>query len=596
MLRKAFRDRYQSVRFAPQAVRGIDGELDTIQRQNEILAMALYVLLAGLAPVMNVINGVYERAFWQSTYLVISIFSLCLVLFNYGKAWRPYVAILAVFLAGAFSTFSNGGFSDPRSGLGLAVGVIYAIAIVGFEKIRTIIAALLLVGGSALYFDQVGLLESLRLDDIPGNQTFISILMLIAASVGVLLIARYQTAQSRILLNAFDERQTAARELANSLAEAERAKEAESRFLANMSHEIRNPLNALLGLLEESRKERDERKRTGYLDAATEAGSHLRAIVDDILTMKTIEEGDFSLNYQAMDTGKWTETYRALFAVSAEKKKISLELEEPASDFPPSLRVDERAITHVITNLLSNAIKFTPAGGKVRLALTYNDDYKELAIRVSDTGIGISPHAMERLFVRFDQGDKGAGKKYGGTGLGLAITRQLLVMMDGELAVESEEGVGSTFTAKLRAERISHNTDGMAEFARANAETIVARLEGKRVLCVDDSELNLMVAASALSRAEADVSKALSGDEALQLVSKQSFDCVITDIAMPGMDGEELQKRLAAEFPDLPVIAVTGNVMEADADRFKQSGFMAVIAKPYDSQDLIETVASLTCE
>lgn len=595
MLRKAFKEQYKSIRFAPLAAQFINEELDAIQRQNEVFAMALYVLLAALAPMMNVINGVYERAFWQSTYLMISIFSLCLVLFNYGKAWRPYVAMLAVFLAGAFSTFSNGGFADPRSGLGLAVGIVYAIAIVGFEKIRAIAVALVITGGSALYFDQQGLLESLRLNDIPSNQTFISILMLVALWVGVLLIARYQSAQSRILLNAFAERERAAEDLAISLSEANRAKEAESRFLANMSHEIRNPLNALLGLLEESRKERDERKRTGYLDAASGAGSHLKAIVDDILTMKTIEEGDFSLNYQAVDTEKWSETYRALFAVSAEKKKISLELEEFASDFPTSLRVDERAITHVITNLLSNAIKFTPAGGKVLLALTYSDDYKELAIRVSDTGIGISPDAMKKLFVRFDQGDKGMGKKYGGTGLGLAITRQLLVLMDGELTVESEKGVGSTFTAKLRAERISHNPDGMAESSRANAETIVARLEGKRVLCVDDSELNLMVAASALSRAEADVSKALSGDEALQLMSKQSFDCVITDIAMPGMDGEELQKRLAAEFPDLPVIAVTGNVMEADANRFKQSGFMAVIAKPYDSQDLIETVASLTC-
>ena len=595
MLRNAFKEQYKSIRFAPRAAQFIDEELDAIQRQNEILAMALYVLLSGLAPLMNIINGVYERAFWQSTYLSISMFSLCLVLFNYGKVWRPYVAIVAVFLAGAFSTFSNGGFSDPRSGLGLAVGVVYAIAIVGFEKIHAISAALLLVGGSALYLDQQGFLDSLRLNDIPSNQTFISILMLVAVWVGVLLVARYQSAQTRILLNAFADREKAAEDLAISLTEANRAKEAESRFLANMSHEIRNPLNALLGLLEESRIERDERKRTGYLDAATGAGSHLRAIVDDILTMKTIEEGDFSLNYQAVDTEKWSETSRALFAVSAKNKKISLELEEFASDFPTMLRVDERAITHVITNLLSNAIKFTPDGGKVRLALTYNDDYKELAIRVSDTGIGISPDAMERLFVRFDQGDKGAGKKYGGTGLGLAIIRQLLVMMDGELTVESEEGVGSTFTAKLRAERISHNTDGMAEFARANAESIAASLEGKRVLCVDDSELNLMVAASALTRAKADVAKALSGDEALQLVSKQSFDCVITDIAMPGMDGEELQKRLAAEFPDLPVIAVTGNVMEADADRFKQSGFMAVIPKPYGSHDLIETVASLTC-
>jgi len=229
---------------------------------------------------------------------------------------------------------------------------------------------------------------------------------------------------------------------------------------------------------------------------------------------------------------------------------------------------------------------------------SFDHDCSELLIRVRDSGIGMSQQTMDSLFERFTQAQDGSTKGFQGTGLGLAITRQLVELADGEINVESELGEGSTFTVRMPVQvdqaRAEAALSGQAVAKRAELEPEKIDLAGIRVLCVDDSEINLMVVTNALTKAGARVTKALSAGQALELVESDSFDLVLTDISMPEMDGEELQSRLADRYPDLPVIAVTGNVLEEDSARFYSEGFVAVLSKPVGAEILVRTVRDQT--
>lgn len=377
-------------------------------------------------------------------------------------------------------------------------------------------------------------------------------------------------------------------------AEANEARASESRFLSNMSHEIRNPLNGIIGMLDALRESpRLDSADEETLRTARHASTHLLDIVNDVLDLKKIQEGQLTLNIQSVDMTEVTRPFIATFRSMAEEKGIEFrETTEFANpELPRFLFIDPKLFTQINVNLSSNAIKFTEEG-----SVTNRGDYKDgcIVLTYVDTGIGMAPETVRTLFQRFRQAEDGTAKAYGGTGLGLSITHEIVTLMGGTIEVESELGKGSRFTVRIPAE-IDHEREAAwreGRLTEVNTEQSgKIDLSGQRILCVDDSNINLKVVSRPLIKAGASVTTALSAYEALDLIRAAEFDIVLTDISMPEMDGEQLQQQLSEWKVGLPVVAITGNVLDSDVKRYLASGFVAALAKPVDVSELLRIVA-----
>ena len=380
------------------------------------------------------------------------------------------------------------------------------------------------------------------------------------------------------------------RESARAREEAEakalEASQAKSTFLAMMSHELRTPMNGVLGLAHALRGTPLDAQQAGYLEMIEESGHGLMAILNDILDLSKIEAGKLTLEVAPFDIRKLALQTRAVWSESARLKGLDLVL-EVAPSTPPFVAGDAARVRQILMNLVSNAVKFTGAG-RVVIRLSA-DDQERVSVSVSDTGMGMSAEQIERAFTPFAQGDPSIARRFGGTGLGLSICRQLAELMEGEILVSSEPGAGSTFTARLR-------LPATAALVAPAAQAAAPELDGARVLVVDDNLVNQMVARAILEAVGVAVAVANDGHAALARLRIEDFDVVLMDVHMPGMDGVEAVRRIRcgeAGRSDLPVVALTADVMAGDAERLMAQGFDDAHSKPVQPAGLLATVASL---
>ncbi len=380
------------------------------------------------------------------------------------------------------------------------------------------------------------------------------------------------------------------RESARAREEAEakalEASQAKSTFLAMMSHELRTPMNGVLGLAHALRGTPLDAQQAGYLEMIEESGHGLMAILNDILDLSKIEAGKLTLEVAPFDIRKLALQTRAVWSESARLKGLDLVL-EVAPSTPPFVAGDAARVRQILMNLVSNAVKFTGAG-RVVIRLSA-DDQERVSVSVSDTGMGMSAEQIERAFTPFAQGDSSIARRFGGSGLGLSICRQLAELMEGEILVSSEPGVGSTFTARLRLPATAAPVAPAAHLA-------APELEGARVLVVDDNLVNQMVARAILEAVGAAVAVANDGHAALARLRIEDFDVVLMDVHMPGMDGVEAVRRIRcgeAGRSDLPVVALTADAMAGDAERLMAQGFDDAHPKPVQPAGLLATVANL---
>lgn len=425
-----------------------------------------------------------------------------------------------------------------------------------------------------------------RLQESSDDAQFGSLLLMLATVVIMILLA--------VFFWQYNQNQGARRQREIDLIASERAardaKDAESRFLSNMSHEIRNPLNGIIGMLRDilhNNATLDEARESAHV--AMQASAHLLTIVNDILDLNKMLAGEFKLVPRTVNPEAHFANQVPMRRVQAEQKGINYQVATRFQQLPAALVLDVARVDQIMFNLVSNAIKFTEQGSVTEI-ISYRDG--QLIIEIADTGIGISDEALQSIFERFTQIEDGHTKKFGGTGLGLAICRELALRMGGDIAVSSVPGEGSVFTVMIPAalgDERDISEDGPVRVDQAPAAT---ELTGTRILCVDDSEINLKIMIRPLQRAGADIERALSGDEALALALARDFDVVLTDISMPGMDGEELLSRLKQSHPQLPIVAVTGNVYPEDVERYLSNGFAAVLPKPVDPDTLLRTVSA----
>lgn len=375
--------------------------------------------------------------------------------------------------------------------------------------------------------------------------------------------------------------------------EAEAANAAKGAFLANMSHELRTPLQSVVGAAHLIRQAGVTPTQSDLLDKHDGAANHLLSVINSILDLSKIEANKLTLEEQRIDVPELVNEVSDLLQARAQEK--GLQLVVYVEPMPEALVGDATRIKQALLNYGSNAVKYTNSGQVTLRAFVVEDEAQSALVRyeVTDTGIGIEPAAIQRLFSAFEQVDKSTTRNYGGTGLGLALTRELAKLMNGDAGVESTPGLGSTFwfTARLRKDEQKSRVQSVKNTENPKA-LLATQHAGKRILLVEDEPTNQRLFEAIINGTGLDTVIAGDGVEALSRVKQESFDLILMDVQMPKMDGLETTQEIR-KLPDLqsiPVIAMTGNAFAEDQERCLQAGMNDFLSKPVKPVDLYSKI------
>jgi two-component system sensor histidine kinase/response regulator len=379
------------------------------------------------------------------------------------------------------------------------------------------------------------------------------------------------------------------RELGVAMQAAEAANLAKSTFLANMSHEIRTPLGAITGLTFLLKRSEVTAKQAGWLTKIEAAGQHLVEVINAVLDLSKIEAGKVVLEEAPVSAGAIVANVASMLSERAKARNIRLVVQ--TLTLPHPVVGDATRVQQALLNLAGNAVKFTDGGVVTLRAMGVEDSQESALVRfeVQDTGIGVVPEALARMFQAFEQADSSTTRRYGGSGLGLAITRHLARLMGGDAGASSEQGVGSTFWFTVRLRKGKPSAAQSMAVAGASAEATLARdHRDSRILLVDDEPISGEVTRELLMAILPAIDVAESGRQAIERFGTQAYDLILMDMQMPGMDGLEATRRIRA-MPGggkVPIIALTANAFADDKARCLAAGMSDFVAKPINPEGL----------
>jgi PAS domain S-box-containing protein len=378
------------------------------------------------------------------------------------------------------------------------------------------------------------------------------------------------------------ERKSMEAELLIAKETAENSMRSKELFMANMSHEIRTPMNAIIGMGELLRRSNLDAKQNKYLNAIQTSAQNLLVIINDILDFSKIESGKMDLEELPVDLNVVVKNAIDTVSLRADQKGINLIFNTAVSD--GIYYMDPTRLSQVFINLLSNAVKFTKEGEVEFTAsiVRRGPIIDQVFFCVADTGIGIPPEKLERIFESFVQADETTARKYGGTGLGLPISKKLVELMGGELSIKSKVNEGSQFYFVLDLKKATALEDSIdSDSAEEN------QLKGIRVLLAEDHEINRFMAMTILEEWECLVEVATNGIEAIEKVMSMDFDVVLMDMRMPELDGLGATFMIREKLKSkVPIIALTANAIVGDSEKCLEAGMNDYISKPFLREEL----------
>ncbi len=365
---------------------------------------------------------------------------------------------------------------------------------------------------------------------------------------------------------------------------AERANEVKSLFLANMSHEIRTPLNAILGFVQLLKESTNVAENRRYLEIIERTGYSLATIINDILDISKVEAGKLEIEKAPCSLKQLLRDIYALLNLRCEEKGITLKFHD--SNLPDAVNIDATRFKQILLNVIGNAIKFTNRGG---VTVTFEIQDRLLTCQVQDTGIGIPPGSFSKLFRPFSQLDPSIRKGFGGTGLGLILSKRIARLMGGDLILDwSEQGRGSRFTISIELELALQ--ENLKIRKSLSTPKPVRPLDGLKILVVEDSVDNQVLAEQFLIREGATTQMANHGLEAIEAVSKGQYDLILMDMQMPVMDGYTATAQLREMGCQVPIIALTANAMRDELGKCITAGCNDYLSKPFQRENLVSVI------
>ncbi len=379
--------------------------------------------------------------------------------------------------------------------------------------------------------------------------------------------------------------------------EAIRAADVKSQFLANMGHEIRTPLNALLGMTQVLRRKPLDPEVQNSISIMSEFGQMLLAIVNDVLDLSKMDAGKMRIAVSRTSVQSLLKELSNAWEPKIQEKGLTLEIASPGAI--PAVLIDPMRVRQCLNNLVSNAVKFTD-DGKVSVRTYYDDAVQTLTFEVEDTGVGIPPEHIDKLFEAFEQEDDSTVRRFGGTGLGLSIVRTLTELMGGAVRLDSEPGKGTTAILTLSAPMADDAPEAQTLTAPDGVleDTSTRALDGPmKFLVVDDHLVNRMIISAFLASDDTEIVEANSASAALEILEADpQFDCILLDNRMPVMDGADLINIIRsseAGYKDIKIIFITADAMEGDKEKYLNLGADGYVSKPIIREDLINEILRL---
>lgn len=388
--------------------------------------------------------------------------------------------------------------------------------------------------------------------------------------------------------------------LRNALSSAEHANRAKTAFLNNMSHDIRTPMNAIIGFTSLAAEHLDDRKIIrDYLEKISTSGKHLLSLINDVLDMSRIESGSVKIEKANVHLPDVLEDLKTIIleSVHAKQQKLLIKMQDVVHE---DIITDKLRLTQVLLNIISNAVKFTPVGGTIHILVeekaSQKAGYAVYSFCIKDNGIGMSKEFQEHVFDSFARERTVTESGITGTGLGMAITKNIVDLMGGTIHLTSKQGEGSEFIVTLECE-IANKTVQNKQSSCPKAEKKHLDYSGKKVLLVEDNELNREIATEILKSLGMKVDCAADGMEAVEIMSSEAgnqYDMIFMDIQMPKMDGytatREIRTLKDMEKANVPIIAMTANAFDEDRKKAIKAGMNGHIAKPIDVDVILQNL------
>lgn len=395
-------------------------------------------------------------------------------------------------------------------------------------------------------------------------------------------------------------RQTQAIELARLAAEqekqnAQKANQAKSNFLTNMSHDIRTPMNAIVGMTDIAKYHIDDKEKVmECLQVINASSTQLFQLLNNVLDMSEIETQGLKLKEIPFNLEELLENIEVVVWQSARNKKIDLQFYTDIKS--GNLIGDHVRLRQILMNIIGNSVKFTPAEGRITISARQVDneidDFANFVFEIEDTGIGMSQEFIDKIFNRFEREEGQEVKKIEGNGIGMSITKGIADAMGATIQVQSKQGEGSKFTIYLR---MKVNQNSKEAMKKDKDGSIVFDASGKKILIVEDNEINMEIIKGILERTKAKIVCAWSAEEALEIIENQGkdfFDIIFMDIQLPGMDGYSAARNIRClpreEAMTVPILAMTANAFSQDVEKAFHAGMNAHIAKPIDVDELFQ--------